>query len=104
MSFRTSELYSSFHFLRYDSLVHSQVRELSFQCQQIKEIRCGCVTYHEHLSRLLGAFEELLQASHVDADVAEGFREQLNQSVLLFEKLEMKFLYGEQHSCVLVVD
>ncbi|KAF4789107.1 CDK5 regulatory subunit-associated protein 2 isoform X2 [Turdus rufiventris] len=80
---------------KYDSLVHSQVRELSFQCQQIKEIRCGCVTYHEHLSRLLGAFEELLQASHVDADVAEGFREQLNQSVLLFEKLEMKFLYGE---------
>ncbi|XP_032933407.1 CDK5 regulatory subunit-associated protein 2 isoform X2 [Catharus ustulatus] len=80
---------------KYDSLVHSQVRELSFQCQQIKEIRCGCVTYHEHLSRLLGAFEELLQASHVDDDVAEGFREQLNQSVLLFEKLEMKFLYGE---------
>ncbi|KAI1232064.1 hypothetical protein IHE44_0007117 [Lamprotornis superbus] len=80
---------------KYDSLVHSQVRELSFQCQQIKEIRCGCVTYHEHLSSLLKAFEELLQASHVDYDVAEGFREQLNQSVLLFEKLEMKFLYGE---------
>ncbi|KAM7033639.1 CDK5 regulatory subunit-associated protein 2 isoform 1-T1 [Acridotheres tristis] len=79
----------------YDSLVHSQVRELSFQCQQIKEIRCGCVTYHEHLSSLLKAFEELLQASHVADDVAEGFREQLNQSVLLFEKLEMKFLYGE---------
>ncbi|KAL2298001.1 hypothetical protein Nmel_016961 [Mimus melanotis] len=80
---------------KYDSLVHSQVRELSFQCQQIKEIRCGCVTYHQHLSSLLKAFEELLQASDVDYDVAESFREQLNQSVLLFEKLEMKFLYGE---------
>ncbi|XP_056361200.1 CDK5 regulatory subunit-associated protein 2 isoform X2 [Oenanthe melanoleuca] len=80
---------------KYDSLVQSQVRELSFQCQQIKEIRCGCATYHEHLSSLLQAFEQLLQASHVDCDVAEGFREQLNQSVLLFEKLEMKFLYGE---------
>uniref|UniRef100_U3JEX5 CDK5 regulatory subunit-associated protein 2 n=1 Tax=Ficedula albicollis TaxID=59894 RepID=U3JEX5_FICAL len=80
---------------KYDALVHSQVRELSFQCQQIKEIRCGCVTYHEHLTSLLKAFEELLQASRVDYDVAEGFREQLNQSVLLFEKLEMKFLYGE---------
>ncbi|XP_062361553.1 CDK5 regulatory subunit-associated protein 2 [Cinclus cinclus] len=80
---------------KYDSLVHSQVRELSFQCQQIKEIRCGCVTYHEHLTSLLKAFEELLQASDVDYDVAEGFREQLKQSVLLFEKLEMKFLYGE---------
>ncbi|XP_053852388.1 CDK5 regulatory subunit-associated protein 2 isoform X2 [Vidua macroura] len=80
---------------KYDSLVHSQVRELSFQCQQIKEIRCGCAAYHEHLTSLVKAFEELLQASDVDYDVAEGFREQLNQSVLLFEKLEMKFLYGE---------
>ncbi|XP_041908300.1 CDK5 regulatory subunit-associated protein 2 isoform X2 [Corvus kubaryi] len=80
---------------KYDSLVHSQVRELSFQCQQIKEIRYGCVTYHEHLTSLVKAFEELLQASDVDYYVAEGFREQLNQSVLLFEKLEMKFLYGE---------
>ncbi|XP_038012179.1 CDK5 regulatory subunit-associated protein 2 isoform X2 [Motacilla alba alba] len=80
---------------KYDSLVHSQVRELSFQCQQIKEIRRGCATYHEHLTSLVKAFEELLQASDVDYDVAEGFREQLNQSVLLFEKLEMKFLYGE---------
>ncbi|KAJ7414207.1 CDK5 regulatory subunit-associated protein 2 [Willisornis vidua] len=80
---------------KYDSLVHSQARELSFQCQQIKEIRCGCVTYHQHLTRLVKAFEELLQASDVDYYVAEGFREQLNQSVLLFEKLEMKFLYGE---------
>ncbi|TRZ14730.1 hypothetical protein HGM15179_012394 [Zosterops borbonicus] len=80
---------------KYDSLVHSQVRELSFQCQQIKEIRCGCVTYHQHLTSLVKAFEELLQASDVDYDVAEGFREQLNQSVLLFEKLEMTFLYGE---------
>ncbi|KAM7003624.1 CDK5 regulatory subunit-associated protein 2 [Passerculus sandwichensis] len=80
---------------KYDSLVHSQVRELSFQCQQIKEIRCGCATYHQHLSSLVKAFEELLQASDVDYDLAEGFREQLNQSVLQFEKLEMKFLYGE---------
>ncbi|XP_033374273.1 CDK5 regulatory subunit-associated protein 2 isoform X4 [Parus major] len=80
---------------KYDSLVHSQVRELSFQCQQIKEIRCGCVTYHQHLTSLVKAFEELLQASDVDYSLAEGFREQLNQSVLLFEKLEMKFLYGE---------
>ncbi|XP_030142315.4 CDK5 regulatory subunit-associated protein 2 isoform X2 [Taeniopygia guttata] len=80
---------------KYDSLVHSQVRELSFQCQQIKEIHCACATYHEHLSSLVKAFEELLQASDVDYDLAEGFREQLSQSVLLFEKLEMKFLYGE---------
>ncbi|RMB93479.1 hypothetical protein DUI87_30176 [Hirundo rustica rustica] len=80
---------------KYDSLVHSQVRELSFQCQQIKEIRCGCAAYHEHLASLVKAFEELLQASDVDYNLAEGFREQLNQSVLLFEKLEMKFLYGE---------
>ncbi|NXW17691.1 CK5P2 protein, partial [Circaetus pectoralis] len=80
---------------KYDSLVHSQARELSFQCQQIKEIRSGCVAYHQHLTSLIKAFEELLQASDVDYYVAEGFREQLNQSVLLFEKLERKFLYGE---------
>ncbi|XP_072738879.1 CDK5 regulatory subunit-associated protein 2 isoform X2 [Ciconia boyciana] len=80
---------------KYDSLVHSQARELSFQRQQIKEIRSGCVAYHQHLMSLIKAFEELLQASDVDYYVAEGFREQLNQSVLLFEKLERKFLYGE---------
>ncbi|XP_010209631.1 PREDICTED: CDK5 regulatory subunit-associated protein 2, partial [Tinamus guttatus] len=80
---------------KYDSLVHSQARELSFQRQQIKEIRGSCVTYHQHLTSLIKAFEELLQASDVDYYVAEGFREQLNQSVLLFEKLEGKFLHGE---------
>ncbi|KAM6316308.1 CDK5 regulatory subunit-associated protein 2 isoform 2-T2 [Podargus strigoides] len=80
---------------KYDSLVHLQAQELSFQRQQIKEIRSGCVAYHQHLMSLIKAFEELLQASDVDYYVAEGFREQLNQSVLLFEKLERKFLYGE---------
>ncbi|XP_032303904.1 CDK5 regulatory subunit-associated protein 2 isoform X1 [Coturnix japonica] len=80
---------------KYDSLVHSQARELSFQRHQIKEIRSGCVTYHQHLTSLIKAFEELLQASDVDYYVAEGFREQLNQSMLLFEKLERKLLYGE---------
>uniref|UniRef100_A0A8C0IX17 CDK5 regulatory subunit-associated protein 2 n=1 Tax=Chelonoidis abingdonii TaxID=106734 RepID=A0A8C0IX17_CHEAB len=79
---------------KYDSLVHSQARELSFQRQQIKEIHSICVTYHQHLTSLIKAFEELLQASDVDYYVAEGFREQLNQSVQLFEKLEKKFLYG----------
>ncbi|KFM12684.1 CDK5 regulatory subunit-associated protein 2, partial [Aptenodytes forsteri] len=80
---------------KYDSLVHSQAGELSFQRQQIKEIHSGCVAYHQHLTSLIKAFEELLQASDVDYYVAEGFREQLNQSVLLFERLERKFLYGE---------
>ncbi|NXW92343.1 CK5P2 protein, partial [Alopecoenas beccarii] len=80
---------------KYDSLVHSQAQELSFQRQQIEEICGACVAYHQHLTSLIKAFEELLQASDVDYYVAEGFREQLNQSVLLFEKLERKFLYGE---------
>ncbi|KFQ22947.1 CDK5 regulatory subunit-associated protein 2, partial [Merops nubicus] len=78
----------------YKSLVHSQAQELSSQWQQIKEICSSCVAYHQHLRSLIKAFEELLQASDVDYYVAEGFREQLNQSVLLFEKLERKFLYG----------
>ncbi|KAM6297144.1 CDK5 regulatory subunit-associated protein 2 [Aegotheles albertisi] len=80
---------------KYDSLVHSQAQELSFQRQQIKEIHCGCDAYHQHLTSLIKAFEELLQASDVDYYVAEGFREQLNLSVLLFEKLERKFLDGK---------
>ncbi|NXJ61834.1 CK5P2 protein, partial [Rostratula benghalensis] len=80
---------------KYDSLVHSQARELSFQRQQMKELRGACLAYHQHLTGLIKAFEELLQASDVDYYVAEGFREQLNQSVLLFEKLEGKFLDGE---------
>uniref|UniRef100_A0A8D0FNN7 CDK5 regulatory subunit-associated protein 2 n=1 Tax=Strix occidentalis caurina TaxID=311401 RepID=A0A8D0FNN7_STROC len=82
---------------KYDSLVHSQARELSVQRQQMKEICSGCVAYHQHLTSLIKAFEELLQASDVDYYVAEGFREQLNQSVLLFEKLERKFLYGKDN-------
>uniref|UniRef100_A0A672UV06 CDK5 regulatory subunit-associated protein 2 n=1 Tax=Strigops habroptila TaxID=2489341 RepID=A0A672UV06_STRHB len=81
----------------YDSLVHSQAREVSFQRQQMKEIRSGCVAYHQHLTSLIKGFEELLQASDVDYYVAEGFREQLNQSVLLFEKLEGQFLYGKDN-------
>ncbi|KAM6243875.1 CDK5 regulatory subunit-associated protein 2 isoform 2-T2 [Porphyrio hochstetteri] len=79
---------------KYDSLVHSQAQEF-FQRQQMREICSGCVSYHQHLTSLIKAFEELLQASDVDYYVAEGFREQLNQSVLLFEKLERKFLCGE---------
>uniref|UniRef100_A0A8C4UAT4 CDK5 regulatory subunit-associated protein 2 n=1 Tax=Falco tinnunculus TaxID=100819 RepID=A0A8C4UAT4_FALTI len=82
---------------KYDSLVHPQAQELSFQSQQIKEIRSGCVAYHHHLTSLIKAFEELLQASDVDYYVAEGFREQLNQTVLLFEKLERKSLYGKDN-------
>uniref|UniRef100_A0A8D0GKJ8 CDK5 regulatory subunit-associated protein 2 n=1 Tax=Sphenodon punctatus TaxID=8508 RepID=A0A8D0GKJ8_SPHPU len=79
----------------YDSLAYSQARELSFQHQQIKETHSVCVTYRQHLTSLIKAFEELLQASDVDYYVAEGFREQLNQSVQLFEKLEKKCLYGD---------
>nr|XP_020846255.1 CDK5 regulatory subunit-associated protein 2 isoform X4 [Phascolarctos cinereus] len=80
---------------RYDSLVQSQARELSSQRQQIKDSHSICVIYRQHMTSLIKAFEELLQASDVDYCVAEGFREQLNQSIQLLEKLEKMFLNGD---------
>ncbi|XP_036605442.1 CDK5 regulatory subunit-associated protein 2 isoform X2 [Trichosurus vulpecula] len=81
--------------IRYDSLVQSQARELSSQRQQIKDSHSICVIYRQHMTNLIKAFEELLQASDVDYYVAEGFREQLNQSIQLLEKLEKMFLNGK---------
>ncbi|KAJ1145373.1 hypothetical protein NDU88_011662 [Pleurodeles waltl] len=83
---------------RYDSLVQSQARELSFQRQQIRDGHNMCIMYHDHLVNLIKAFEELLQASDVDYYVAEGFREQLNQSMQLLQSLEEKLCYGDDAS------
>ncbi|XP_036035113.1 CDK5 regulatory subunit-associated protein 2 isoform X3 [Onychomys torridus] len=79
---------------RYDSLVQSQARELSLQRQQIKDSHDICVIYRQHVSTMIKAFEELLQASDVDSCVAEGFREQLTQCAELLEQLEKLFLHG----------
>ncbi|MEJ1282821.1 CDK5 regulatory subunit associated protein 2 [Cricetulus griseus] len=80
---------------RYDSLVQSQARELSLQRQQIKDSHDICVIYRQHMSTMIKAFEELLQASDVDNCVAEGFREQLTQCAELLEQLEKLFLHGK---------
>lgn len=82
-------------FIRYNSLVQSQARELSLQRQQIKDSHDICVIYRRHMSTMIKAFEELLQASDVDYCVAEGFQEQLNQCAALLEKLEKLFLNGK---------
>ncbi|XP_036035115.1 CDK5 regulatory subunit-associated protein 2 isoform X5 [Onychomys torridus] len=86
--------FSSLHQVRYDSLVQSQARELSLQRQQIKDSHDICVIYRQHVSTMIKAFEELLQASDVDSCVAEGFREQLTQCAELLEQLEKLFLHG----------
>ncbi|XP_063172571.1 CDK5 regulatory subunit-associated protein 2 isoform X3 [Candoia aspera] len=70
-------------------LAHEQSR------QRIHESHSICATYRQHLSNLIRAFEELLRDSEVDYYVAESFREQLNQSAQLFERLEHQCLYGE---------
>nr|XP_020648995.1 CDK5 regulatory subunit-associated protein 2 [Pogona vitticeps] len=75
-----------------DSPVRSPAPE--DQCQKIRESHTLCVAYRQHLTNLIRAFEELLQASEVDYYVAEGFREQLNRSARLFEHLEEQCLYG----------
>ncbi|XP_038600485.1 CDK5 regulatory subunit-associated protein 2 isoform X2 [Tachyglossus aculeatus] len=80
---------------RYDSLVQSQARELSSQRQQIKDSLSICVSCRQHMTALIKALEELLQASDVDYHVADGIWEQLNRSVQLLEKLEKMFLNGE---------
>ncbi|XP_062929372.1 myomegalin-like isoform X2 [Mobula hypostoma] len=75
---------------KYDSLVQLQARELSHLRQQIKENRNVFSLHHQSLVDLTKAFEQLLQASDVDYYVGEAFRDQLNQSLQLVEKLESK--------------
>lgn len=82
-------------FIRYNSLVQSQARELSLQRQQMKDSHGICVVYRQHVTTMIKAFEELLQASDVDYCVAEGFQEQLNQCAELLEKLEKLLLSGK---------
>lgn len=79
---------------RYDSLVQSQARELSLQWQQVKDSHDICVIYRQHMSIMIKAFEELLQASDVDSCVAKGFQEQLTQCAELPKQLEKLFLHG----------
>ncbi|XP_069745454.1 CDK5 regulatory subunit-associated protein 2 isoform X2 [Narcine bancroftii] len=86
---------------KYDSLVQSQARELSYLRQQIKENRNICCLHHQSLVDLTKAFEELLQASDVDYYVGEAFRDQLKQNLQLVEKLESKFggITGDASAC-----
>ncbi|XP_066569161.1 CDK5 regulatory subunit-associated protein 2 isoform X2 [Amia ocellicauda] len=82
---------------RFDSLVQSQARELSQLRQQIKESRgLGSLQRHQ-LKDLSKAFEELLQASDVDYYIGEVFREQLDQSLTVLEKLEDRLDNGDAY-------
>ncbi|KAG7477293.1 hypothetical protein MATL_G00092500 [Megalops atlanticus] len=83
---------------RIDSLVQSQARELSQLRQQIKESRGLGSLQRQQLEDLSKAFEELLQASDVDYYVGEVFREQLDKSLTLLERLEDRLENGEAHS------
>uniref|UniRef100_A0A8C3YJ53 CDK5 regulatory subunit-associated protein 2 n=1 Tax=Catagonus wagneri TaxID=51154 RepID=A0A8C3YJ53_9CETA len=87
--------FRDFSLSRYDSLVQAQARELSLQRQQLKDSHGICVAYRQHMTAMIKAFEELLQASDVDRYVAEGFQEQLNQCAELLEQLEKLFLKGK---------
>ncbi|KAH0615550.1 hypothetical protein JD844_004973 [Phrynosoma platyrhinos] len=78
-----------------DSPISSPAPEDSCHRQKIQESHRICATYRQHLTNLIRAFEELLQASEVDYYIAEGFREQLNRCARLFERLEQQCLYGE---------
>ncbi|KAM3825451.1 LOW QUALITY PROTEIN: CDK5 regulatory subunit-associated protein 2 [Vipera latastei] len=69
--------------------------EQSRQQPEVHQSHNICATYRQHLSNLIRAFRDLLRDSEVDYYVAESFREQLNQSAQLFERLEHQCLYGE---------
>ncbi|XP_035246158.1 CDK5 regulatory subunit-associated protein 2 isoform X3 [Anguilla anguilla] len=83
---------------RIDSLVQSQARELSQLRQQIKESRGLGTLQRQQLEDLHKAFEELLQASDVDYYMGEVFREQLDKSLTLLERLEDRLENGDAHS------
>ncbi|XP_015222208.2 CDK5 regulatory subunit-associated protein 2 isoform X2 [Lepisosteus oculatus] len=82
---------------RFDSLVQSQARELSHLRQQIKESRSLGALQRHQLQDLGKAFEELLQASEVDYYVGEVFREQLDKSLTVLEKLEDRLENGDAY-------
>ncbi|XP_026542537.1 CDK5 regulatory subunit-associated protein 2 [Notechis scutatus] len=80
---------------RPDFSVCLSLPEESRQRQKIHESHNICATYRQHLSNLIHAFEDLLWDSEVDYYVAKSFRQKLNQSAQIFERLEHQCLYGE---------
>eukprot|EP00063_Salmo_salar_P022730 XP_013997565.1 PREDICTED: myomegalin-like isoform X5 [Salmo salar] len=80
---------------RIDSLVQSQARELSQLRRQIQESRGLGALHRMQLEKLSQAFEELLQASDVDYYVEEVFREQLDKSLGVLERLEGRLEKGD---------
>nr|XP_029499874.1 myomegalin-like isoform X3 [Oncorhynchus nerka] len=80
---------------RIDSLVQSQARELSQLRRQIQESRGLGALHRMQLEELSQAFEELLQASDVDYYVGEVFREQLDKSLGVLERLEGRLEKGD---------
>ncbi|KAM9518556.1 CDK5 regulatory subunit-associated protein 2 isoform 13-T14 [Salvelinus alpinus] len=80
---------------RIDSLVQSQARELSQLRCQIQESRGLGALHRMQLEELSLAFEELLQASDVDYYVGEVFREQLDKSLGVLERLEGRLEKGD---------
>ncbi|KAJ6651810.1 hypothetical protein lerEdw1_016463 [Lerista edwardsae] len=78
-----------------DSLLPLPASKHSGRRQKFQESHSVCVSYRQHLTSVGRAFEELLRESEVDYFVAEGFREQLSQSIQLFERLAKQCLYGE---------
>ncbi|XP_041753568.2 CDK5 regulatory subunit-associated protein 2 isoform X3 [Coregonus clupeaformis] len=80
---------------RIDSLVQSQARELSQLRRQIQESRGLGALHRLQLEELSQAFEELLQASDMDYYVGEVFREQLDKSLGVLERLEGRLEKGD---------
>ncbi|KAJ7988233.1 hypothetical protein DPEC_G00321470 [Dallia pectoralis] len=82
---------------RIDSLVQSQARELSQLRRQIQESRGLGALQRRQLEELSRAFEELMQASDVDYYMGEVFREQLDKSLSVLERLEDQLEKGDTH-------
>ncbi|KAM6984635.1 CDK5 regulatory subunit-associated protein 2 [Aplochiton taeniatus] len=82
---------------RLDSLVQSQARELSQLRQQIKDSRGLGALQRRQLEELSTAFQELLQASDVDYYLGEVFREQLDKSLNVLDRLEGRLEKGDGH-------
>ncbi|KAM7368804.1 hypothetical protein PAMP_013111 [Pampus punctatissimus] len=82
---------------RLDSLVQSQAKELSQLRQQIKESRGLGALQRRQLQELSKAFKELLQASEAECYVGEVFKEQLDKSLSILDRLEGRLDKGESH-------
>ncbi|XP_075038834.1 myomegalin isoform X2 [Mixophyes fleayi] len=72
---------------KYDWLIQTQARELSFMRQKMQEGQSVCHILIRHLNDTIKSFEEILRANDIDYYIGQSFREHLTQGSQLAVRL-----------------